>query len=59
MTTNDPFVSNEPIRTEAVRPANVKWKIKGNADGPIYAGTVQVKPCVTCGAKEKTATPQR
>jgi hypothetical protein len=34
--------------------AKVRFRVKGNADGPIYQGQVQIVPCAGCsGAKRK------
>lgn len=30
------------------RAARMKWKLKGNEDGPIYQGQVKVGKCRTC-----------
>jgi len=30
------------------RPAQVRFRIKGNTDGPIYRGQELMRPCKTC-----------
>lgn len=46
----DPFATEESPRQEVVIPsATVRWRIKGNADGPVYSGQQMIKGCRTCG----------
>lgn len=32
-------------------PARVKWRIKGEVDGPVYQGTREVRPCRGCAQR--------
>lgn len=41
------------------RPANIRWKLKGSSDGPIYRGSDLVKPCVGCGQREFVPPPPK
>lgn len=38
----------EPDRT-----AKVRFRIKGQTDGPIYQGQKIITPCKSCGSKRK------
>lgn len=29
--------------------AKMRWREKGQTDGPIFAGTIEIQPCATCG----------
>jgi len=49
---HDPFAvtgPSSPRPPKTPRPAIVKWRIKGNNDGPVYQGTALIQPCVGCG----------
>ena len=53
MTDIDPFAVVGPIPPRASSPAktaSIRWKLKGQTDGPIYAGSALIKPCATCGS---------
>ena len=41
------------------RPALVKWRLKGNLDGPIYEGSQIIKPCAGCGQPRDMKATQR
>lgn len=32
--------------------ARVKWRVKGNDDGPVYRGQKVVRPCKGCGNRK-------
>lgn len=38
--------------------AAVKWRIKGQPDGPVYQGQEIVKPCGTCGGSSAITHPE-
>jgi len=44
---------SEPLRKVSAKKydqsAKMRWRVKGNDDGPVYAGTMLVKACATCG----------
>lgn len=44
-----PRVSAKHYDPEPPRVAKVRFRIKGQTDGPIYQGQVKFKPCDTCG----------
>lgn len=44
---------SEPLRKVSAKKYNqgakVRWRVKGNSDGPVYAGTTLVQGCASCG----------
>lgn len=46
----------EKVAEALNRAAMVRFRLKGEADGPVYQGQNVVKPCRTCG-KKRDATP--
>jgi hypothetical protein len=39
----------QPVPTAA----KVRFRVKGESDGPVYQGQVQIIPCASCGQKSK------
>lgn len=39
------------IASDLDQNAKMKWRIKGNQDGPVYQGQAVIIPCSTCGGK--------
>lgn len=46
-----PRVSAKHYAPQPAPAAKVKWRIKGQPDGPVYQGQEKVLSCRTCGGK--------
>lgn len=44
-----PRVSAKHYAAQPVPAAKVRFRIKGQPDGPVYQGQVKITPCSSCG----------